>query len=179
MEESNSPMRLPFLILAFALTTAALGRAQRGFEVSTDGGLKGTIPRDFYLEGSAIPVEDRNAVLIETPSGARVLLALVAASGWASRLPHKYSGMLISEGPLSVCGNPLTVGSYAFGLHQSAVPSGSDAEFVLFNQAGREISECVAKKDLRLREPRPIQAIVETSHSARLYLGRYWVELRQ
>jgi hypothetical protein len=172
-------MRLPFLILVFALTVAPLGRAQRGFEVSTDGSLKGTIPRDFYLEGSAIQVEDRNAVLIETPSGARVLLALVVASGWASRLPHKYSGMLISEGPLSICGTPLTVGSYGFGLHRPTGPSGSNAEFVLFNQAGQEISECVAKKDPHLREPRPVQAIVDTPYSARLYLGRYWVQLRQ
>lgn len=172
-------MRVHALILAFVLVVAQLGHGQRGFEVSTHGGLKGTIPRDFYLEGSAIRVEDRNAVLIETPSGARVLFALVVASGWASRLPHKYSGMLISEGPLSVCGTPLLVGSYGFGLHPPARPSGSNAEFVLFNQAGGEISECVAKRDFYLREPRPVQVIVDTADSARLYLGRYWVQLRQ
>lgn len=33
------------------------------------------------------------------------------------------------------------------------------------------------KKALRMREPRPLQVMIESSHSARLYLGRYWVEL--
>jgi hypothetical protein len=170
---------MPLLIAVFAILTAPLCRAQGVFEILGGRRLKDAIPRDFYLEGNAVPVEKRNAALIETPSGARLLVALVVTSGWASQLPHKYSGMLISEGPLSLCGNPLTVGSYGFGLHRPAVTSRSNAQFVLYNQAGQKIWECAVKKNPQLTEPRPIQATVDTPHSARLYLGRYWLELRQ
>lgn len=123
-------------------------------------------------------MDNRNSVVIETSSGVRVLLALVIPSGWASQLPHKYSGILISEGALSLCGNPLTAGSYGFGLHHPAAPSDTDAEFVLYSQAGEKIWECLSKKDLDLKGPQPIQAITDTAHSARLYLGRYWVEMQ-
>jgi hypothetical protein len=178
MKGGNLPARIASSILVFTLAAAPLGLAQGRFEIVTGRKLKAAIPRDFYLEGSAVPVERRNAALVETPSGKRVLLALVVTSGWASQLPHKYSGMLISEGPLSVCGHPLTVGSYGFGLHRPAVESVRDAEFVLYNQGGQRIWECVTKKDLHLREPRPLQAILDTPHSARVYLGRYGLELQ-
>jgi hypothetical protein len=123
-------------------------------------------------------VEKRNAVLIKSPSGTRVLLALVVTSGWASQLPHKYSGMLISEGPMSLCGHPLTVGSYGFGLHRPAFESTGNAEFVLYNQAGQRIWACAATKDLHLTEPRPLQVILDTPRSAQVYLGRYRLELQ-
>jgi hypothetical protein len=178
MKERSFPLRIPFLFLVFMLAAPPIGLAQGGFAILGGRRLKDAIPRDFYLEGNAVPVEKRNALLIETPSGGRVLLALVVTSGWASQLPHKYSGMLISEGLLSVCGNSLAVGSYGFGLHRPALPSSSDAEFILYNQAGHKIWECAAKKNLHLSEPRPLQAILDTPRSARVYLGRYWVELR-
>jgi hypothetical protein len=178
MKPGKLPLRSASSILVLTLAAALLGVAQGGFELVTGRKLRDAIPRDFYLEGSALPVEKRNAVLIKTPSGTRVLLALLVTSGWASQLPHKYSGMLISEGPLSVCGHPLMVGSYGFGLQRQAFESIRDAEFILYNQAGQKIWECLAKKDLRLTEPRPLQAVLDTPHSARVYLGRYGLELR-
>jgi len=178
VKRGSLPLRIASSILVLTLAAAPLGLAQGGFQILTGRKLKDAIPRDFYLEGSALAVEKRNAVLVETPSGKRVLLALIVTSGWASQLPHKYSGMLISEGPLSVCGRRLMVGSYGFGLHRPAVESTRDAQFILYNQAGQRIWGCFAKKDLHLREPRPLQTILETPHSARLYIGRYELELR-
>jgi hypothetical protein len=177
MEEGPLPLRIPCLILVTALAAVPHLLAQGRFEVVGARTLKDAVPRDFYLEGNAVPVEKRNAVLIETPSGARVLAALVVTSGFASRFPQKYSGMLISEGTLSLCSRPLSVGSYGFGLREPAATSNANARFVLYNQAGQKIWECVARKDFRLKEPRPLQAVVDTARLARLYLGRYWIEL--
>ena len=178
MNRRSFPQRILFLTLLFSLAAGPVGLTQNGFRVLTGSGLKYAIPHEFYLEGNAVPVDSRNAVLIETSSGARVLVALVVTSGWASQFPHKYSGILISEGALSLCGNPLTVGSYGFGLHQPAAPSDRDAEFVLYNQAGEKVWECMSRKDLDLKGPRPLQVIPETLHSARIYFGRYSVEIQ-
>jgi hypothetical protein len=178
MKAATLPLRIEYWILVFAIVAAPLGLARGGFEILTGRRLKDAIPRDFYLEGRADPVEKRNAALMETPSGSRVLFALVVTSGWASRFPQKYSGMLISEGRLSVCGHLLMVGSYGFGLHRGSVESDTPAEFVLYNQAGQSLWECAAPKNLHLRAPRPLQAILDSSHSARVYFGRYGLELR-
>lgn len=177
MNRGTQWLRIACSIVVFALAGVPSGFSQGRFRILSTKSLKRAIPRDFYLEGGAVPVEKRNAVLIEAPSGRRVLVCLLVTSGYASQLPQKYSGMLISEGSLSVCGNPLTVGSYAFGMQRPAVSASESAEFVLYNQAGQSIWECAARKDLRLKEPQPLQLIVETDKLARLYLGRDWVEL--
>jgi hypothetical protein len=179
MQDEGYPLPMPILVLFFALAIPGGCLAQGGFELLNRDRLKDATPRDFYLEGSAVPVERRNAVLMESPSGTRVLVALVVTSGFASQSQHKYAGMLISEGSLTVCRNPVSIGSYGFGLRRPAPPSAGDAEFILYNQAGQRMWECVARKDLNLREPRPLQAILDTPDSARVYLGRYWVELRR
>jgi hypothetical protein len=177
MKEGNWPLLVACSVLVLALA-ASLDFAQGTFEIVRGRKLKDAIPHDFYLEGSALPVETRNALLIKTPSGTRVLMALVVTSGWASQLPSKYSGMLISEGMVSLCGHPLMAGSYGFGLHRPAMHSLKGAEFVLYNQAGQKIWDCVTRKDLRLPEPRPLQAVLDSRHLARVYLGRYGLELR-
>jgi hypothetical protein len=164
-------------VLVVGCTSSPLALPQGRFQIIGGRNLTDAIPRDFYLEGSAMRVEKRNAVLIKTPSGARVLVALLVTSGFASRLPHKYVGMLISEGPVALCGSGLSVGSYGFGLRRLPDRNARDAEFLLYNQAGEEIGGCAAKKDLRLKEPRPLQATIAAPGSARLYFGRYWVEL--
>ena len=166
------------MLLLSALATGPLCLAQGRFEVLGGKALNSAVPRDFYLEGNAVPVEKHDAALIRTPSGARVLTALVATTGWASQDPHKYMGLLISEGSLSVCGNRLDAGSYGFGLQRSNANRNSDAEFALYNQAGKKIVGCHVPKDLHLKGPRPLQVVVDSATSARLYLGRYRVELR-
>lgn len=168
--------RVCFLVLLLG-TLSFVGFARGGFEIITGKPLKDAVPRDFYLEGNAIPVERDNAVLIEAPERTRVLFALIVTAGFASRIQQKYSGMLISEGCLSICGKHAGIGSYGFGLHLPPNAGNRDGEFLLYNQAGDQILECDVKKDLQLREPKPLQVIIQSSRSARLYLGRYWLKL--
>lgn len=135
------------------------------------------MPKDFYLEGSAIPTEKRNAVLVRTPAEFRVLFALLDTTGYSSQTQEKYIGMLITEGSLLLGGVQVEVGSYGFGLERPAATSNADGKFVLYNQAGQKVGECVAKKDTTPSEPpRPLQ-LVFSQGKARLYLGRYWLEL--
>jgi hypothetical protein len=116
-------------------------------------------------------------VLVKTPAGARLLFGLIDTTGYSSEIKKKYIGMAIAEGGASVCSVALNVGSYGFGLDKPAPNSDADAHFNLYNQAGEKVGDCDAKKDAKLKQPRPLQVVLEKGAPARLYLGRYWLEL--
>lgn len=152
-------------------------RAQGSYELVNGDAFTRAVPADIYLEGNRIPVEKRNAVLLKTPSGARVVIALIDTTGYSSQIQQKYIGMLITETNLPVCGNSLSVGSYGFGLQRPPSASNADAHFRIYNQAGQAVGECNAKKDDSLKQPRPLA--VATAHgAATLYLGKYGIEIK-
>ena len=153
-------------------------RAQGAFEQLSGKAFESAIPNDFYLEGNRIPVEKRNAALLKTPAGARLVLALIDTTGYSSQIKQKYMGMVITEGTVSVCSVPLSVGSYGFGLEKPAATSSEDAKFFLYNQAGGKVGDCRAKKDNAVKQPKPLNIVLSKEAGARLYLGRYFLELK-
>lgn len=169
--------RLVFVMAVLAMFAPG-ARAQGGFEAVTGKAFDTAMPRDFYLEGNAIPTEKRNAALVKTPAGAQLLFALIDTTGYSSAIKKKYIGMLIAAGSVSVCGNSVGVGSYGFGLDKPAASSDADARFFLYNQAGEKVAECAAKKDPAVKQPRPLQVVTGRDNSAGLMLGRYRVDLR-
>jgi hypothetical protein len=151
--------------------------AQAAFEQMSGKAFESAIPTDFYLEGNRIPVEKRNAVLLKTPAGARLVLALIDTTGYSSQIKQKYIGMVITEGTVSVCSVSLSVGSYGFGMEKPAATSSEDAKFFLYNQAGEKVGDCGAKKDSAIKQPKPLNIVLSKEAGARLYLGRYFLEL--
>ncbi|MGO9272430.1 MAG: hypothetical protein ACLQOO_19740 [Terriglobia bacterium] len=174
-------MRKTFVIAILTMTLGLLAgsfvpaRAQGGYEVVKGKAFDSAMPKDFYLEGNAIPTEKRNAALLKTPAGKRVVVALIDTTGYSSQIRQKYIGMVIAEGAFSVCGQQVTVGSYGFGLDKPAPPSDADAAFHLYNQAGDKLFDCAAKKDTAVKQAQPLQ--VTTSGGTKLVLGKYWLEL--
>ncbi len=166
------------LVLAVLASFPALARAQSAFQPLTGKAFDSALPRDFYLEGNAIPTEKRNAVLLKTPAGARLLVALIDTSGYSSQIQQKYIGMLIAESTVSVCAATVGVGSYGFGLERPGHGSAGEAKLFLYNQAGDKIGECTAQSDGEMKTPRPLQVVLDPVRPARLYLGRYWLELK-
>jgi hypothetical protein len=167
------------LACSILILVAACGviPAQAGFEVVTGKPFDSAFVKDFYLEGNSIPTEKRNAALVKTPAGARVEFALLDTSGYSSQIQEKYSGMIISEGDLSLGGVKLGVGSFGFGTKMPHPPGNADAQVFFYDQAGKKLGECTAKKDSAAKAPRPLQVTV-SGGGARLYLGVYWVELQ-
>jgi hypothetical protein len=165
------------LFVAAYVAACALLPAQSAPEVVTGQAFDSAIVRDFYLEGTAIPVEKRNAALLKTARGARAEIALLDTSGYSSQAQQKYSGMIISEGELSAGGVKLGVGSFGFGTSMPHPPSNADARVFFYDQAGNKIGECTARKDISLKSPRPLQVVVSGGHAS-LYLGIYRLELR-
>lgn len=171
--------KLTIICSWFLLATLAAGVrvscAQGSFEYVTGKDFDNALPKDFYLEGNAIPTQKRNAGLLKTPAGARLVFALLDTSGYSSQVQEKYLGMLISEGSVSVCGNTVSVGSFGFGIVKSGAPG--DGQFVLYDQAGKKVMDCTVKSDAALEHPSPLQVKMATG-KVLLYLGRYLVELK-
>jgi len=173
--------RLPVFLLAIvqvmALFPAIASAAD--FQVVTGKPFDQSVVTNFYLEGQAIPAQKRNATLIKTPAGARVLIALLDTSGYGADITQKYTGLLITEGTLNIAGKALQPGSYGFGLtpvNPGGPPTGSKI-FRVYNQAGGRLIESKATRDELLSRAKPIQVVITKGKPARLYVGRDWVEL--
>jgi hypothetical protein len=151
--------------------------AQGRYELVTGKDFDGAVPKDFYLEGNAIPTEKRNTALLKTPAGSRALFGLIDTTGYSSQIKKKYIGMLITEGELIIKGHKVGVGSYGFGLEKPAAGSSGDGKLMVYNQAGTQVAECSAQRDPDLKQPRPLQ-VVTGADGARLYVERYWVEIK-
>src|SRR5579859_8291906 len=144
------------MVLGTVVAGPQNANAQGSFETVTGKAFDKAMPKDFYLEGNAIPTQARNAALVKTPNGARVLFALIDTAGYSSQIKQKYIGMIITEGRVSICGKAVDVGSYGFGLDRPAARSKDDSKFHLYNQAGTEVASCNAPYDANIRTPRPL-----------------------
>jgi hypothetical protein len=169
-------MRIYGLGLCLAAAAALLG--QNKFEVVTGKAFDSAVPKDFYLEGNAIPTEKRNATLVKTPAGARAVFALIDTTGYSANIVTKYIGMIITEGDLTVCGHKVGVGSYGFGWVLPGTGVDAPGRFALYDQAGAPLTECPAERQGDLKQPRPLQVIVAADGSARLYHGKHYIGLR-
>jgi len=152
--------------------------AQNKFEVVTGKAFDSAVPKDFYLEGNAIPTEKRNAVLVKTPAGARALFALIDTTGYAASITAKYVGMIVTEGDLALCGHKVTVGSYGFGWALPGTGVDAPGKFSLYNQAGAPVADCASDRQSDLKLPRPLQVIVAPDGYARLYHGKHFIGLQ-
>lgn len=173
-------MRVAILWAAAVVLCGAWCRgawAQKPFEIVTGKAFDSAVPKDFYLEGNAIPVEKRNAVLVKTPAGARALFALIDTAGYAASVQSKYVGMIIAEGDLSICGHKIGVGSYGFGWALPATGVDAPGKFMLYNQAGAAVADCTAQRQGDLKMPRPLQVVVNPAGPARLYHGKHYILL--
>jgi len=162
-----------FLLL---LLTVSMLPAQSKFEVVTGKEFDSAMPKDFYLEGNAIPTQKRNANLVHLPSGARALFALIDTTGYSADIIAKYVGMIITEADVSICGTKVTVGSYGFGWARPGTGVDQPGKFSLYNQAGAKVTECSSPRDANLKQPRPLQ-VIPSGGAAKLYFGRHYVEM--
>jgi hypothetical protein len=151
--------------------------AQGKFEVVTGKDFDSAVPKDFYLEGNAIPTEKQFAVLVKTPAGARALFAPIDTAGYSANIVTKYVGMIVTEGTLKVCGHKISVGSYGFGWTLPATGVDAPGKFSLYNQAGAPVADCTSPH-ADLKQPRPLQVIVAEDGSARLYHGKNYIALQ-
>jgi hypothetical protein len=142
----------------------------------------GAIVPSFYLEGNAIPVQKRNAAMLKTPCGKRMVFALLDTSGYSTEVQQKYHGLVTTEKKLSLGGAEVPVGVYGLGLEKAeaegGAPSEAPAKVSVYDIAGQKVAEGTAEYDAKLAQPVPLQVVLEEGKQARLYLGRYCIKLK-
>ena len=138
----------------------------------------GAIVPNFYIEGNAIPVQKRNAVMVKCPAGKRMIFGLLDTSGYSMDVQQKYLGFVTIERKVSLGGAEVPVGAFGLGLQKPAAPSEAPAKVLIYDVAGQKVAEGLAQYDAKLAQPVPLQVVIEKGQAPRLYLGRYFVELR-
>jgi hypothetical protein len=128
--------------------------------------------KDFYLEGNAIPVQQRNTVVLKGADGKRMVFGLLDTSGYSAEVQQKYAGMIIVERKVMVGGAAVGAGAYGFGLHKPTPPEGP-GHLMIYDVGGAKVGEAAAQYDAALAQPVPLQFV-----KGRLYVGRHWVEIK-
>jgi hypothetical protein len=132
--------------------------------------------REFYLEGNAIPTQKRNTVILAGADGKRLVFSLLDTSGYGVEVQQKYAGMMIVERKVTIGGASLLTGAYGFGLQKPTPPEGP-GKLIVYDVGGGKVAETAAQYDAKLPQPVPLQ-VTTGGGAAKLYLGRYWVELK-
>lgn len=138
----------------------------------------GAIVPNFYLEGNAIPVQKRNAAMLKCKCGKRTIFGLLDTSGYSVDVQQKYLGFVTTEKKLSLGGAEVPVGAFGLGLQKPEAPSEAPAKLLVYDVAGQTVAEGSAQYDAKLAQPVPLQVVMEKDAMPRLYLGRYFLELK-
>jgi hypothetical protein len=165
----------PVLAATLVGTSGAPTQAE-GLEVVEGKAFDSGFVKDFYLEGNAIPTQKRNAVMVKTTGGKRMLFALLDTSGYGADIQAKYTGMAIVEEKVSLGAITLGVGAYGFGVKTANPPGDEPATLLFYDVAGQNVGEATVPYDAELAGPVPLQLVTEGG-KAMLYLGRYGVEI--
>jgi hypothetical protein len=172
------------LLLGFVLLAGAwlVGQAEAQMSCQwtqvTGKEFDGAIVPNFYLEGNAIPVQKRNAAMLKCPGGKRMIFALLDTSGYSIDVQQKYHGLVTVEKKISLGGAEVPVGAFGLGLSKPPAPSEAPAKLFIYDVAGQKVAEGTAQYDAKLAQPVPLQIVMEKDQAPRLYLGRYFVELK-
>ena len=174
-------MKLHHLLLLFVGVAAipAFAQPRQPVTLITGKAFDAAVPRDFYLEGNAIPTEKRNAAFLRLPSGGRALFALIDTTGYAQDIQTKYVGMFIIESSMGICGAVLQTGSYGFGWVRPKPGAEEGPGLIsIYDQAGRSVGSCATSPEGKLEQPRPLQVLPGPGGTGRLYYGRQVVVFR-
>lgn len=132
--------------------------------------LNALLPATVYFEGRNAPLQLRNAGGGTFVDNQIIWVSLVDSSGYASSVQERYQFYLVSEGPLRVGKTTLAAGAYGGGFLGD--------RFVIMDLGGHTVAEGAVETDAALSRPRPLRLLMLSPTSARLYLGRHYVQLQ-
>ena len=107
-----------------------------------------------------------------------MLLSTINTAGYSSQIKQKYTGMVITETNITVCGKIIGVGDYGFGLERPAAPSTAATTFRLYNIAGEKLAECAAKKDDSIKQPTPLTVTAVKGGPVKVAFGKDVIEIK-
>lgn len=152
------------LCLLLASSAAAFGQSVSAPALVTGAELAKIMPTSYFFRGLSASVQARNSAALKYSDGFYVLVALVDTSGYSSDIKAKYTGLFITEKPLSFGGQTLLPGQYGMGFNAAG-------KFHIMDVGANELLAADAPKDTKIARPVPLQFVIENGQ-AHLYLGR-------
>ncbi len=159
---------LALLLTIFSLTISGWAQGSPAKGTLAPAELKQLLPHDFFFGGRVAPVQAGQEAGVRLGSGKLLLAALLDTSGYASSLPQKLEGMLITETAVSIGGSQLKPGAYGFGFQAG--------KFNVMDVGDNKVLSVAAQRDEKLRPAVPIK-IVEEGGKYRLYSGKDFVTI--
>jgi len=150
------------LLLAHSLAVLAQSASAPALVSGTE--LTKIMPTSYFFRGLSASVQARNSAALKYSDGFYVLAALVDTSGYSSDIKAKYTGLFITEKPLTFGGQTLLPGEYGMGFN-------ADGKFHVMDVGANELLAAYAPKDTKMTRPVPLQFVVENGQ-VHLYLGR-------
>lgn len=163
------------ILCTLIMMSAAVAQTatNKGITVVSEQRLKQLLPATVFIDGENVPTQERNAALVQLPNGKIFLASLIDTAGYSSSYQEKYSGVLLSQTGFTIGAKSFDAGAYAIGQKK-----GSDSvTLYVYNLGGDQLAELPAQRQSDLRPLKPLQVVVSSDGSARLYLGPYYVAL--
>ena len=161
---------LPFVTVAVLLVSSLAWAQKSGVQVQPEDKLAKFLPATVFLDGENVPVQQRNAVLVEI-DGKKTVITLLDTSGYSSAFQAKYIGAILTQGALKLGTKTLTPGSYGFGQTKTGEHDNAKVTLHIYDIGGKELGQVETERTADMKGVRPIQVIADKDGSAQLYLG--------
>jgi hypothetical protein len=126
------------------------------------------LPATVFYCGQTATTQERNSGGVKFTDGHYVWASLVDTSGYSTGIAAKYQAYLITEVPIHIGGQRLTVGAYGIGFI-------AGNKFVVTDLGAHDVFTASSKNDPDLKRPTPLQVLPNPAHGFRLYAGRAYV----
>ncbi len=167
MKKYERNLILGLAVIVMIASGTIVASAQDAVTILEGAALTRVVPAGFYYQGLTAPTQMRNAAAARFGEKRYVIAALVDTAGYAADVRAKYEGFFITDSPIKIGGNDLSVGAYGFGFS-------SDGKMHILDLAGNEVLSTTTTKDNELKRPRPLM-MAKAGDGLRFYNGKDYV----
>ena len=146
-------------LVAVALVLGAVAQKAPAPGILKPTELKELVPQNYFFGGRLAPVQPGQAAGVRFSNGKLFLAALLETSGYATSLPQKLQGLLITEIPVTIGGSELNPGEYGFGFN--------DGKFVIMDVGTSTVQSVAAQRDEKMRPAVPLKIVEEGKSEAK------------
>ena len=161
-----------FVAVAVLIASSSLWAQKGGVQVQPEDKLAKFLPATVFLDGENVPTQKRNAVLVEM-DGKKAIVSLIDTAGYSSAYQEKYTGVILTQGPVKIGAKTLAAGAYGFGQSKAGEHDKAAVTIHVYDIGGNKVAEIPTEREADMKGVRPVQVVAGADGSAKLYLGPY------
>ncbi|MGZ4789843.1 MAG: hypothetical protein ACXVZV_07780 [Terriglobales bacterium] len=165
-----------FLAVAVMIGTSLAWGQKDAIQVQSQDQMAKFLPATVFLDGENVPTQKRNAVLVDL-GGKKTIISLVDTSGYSSAYQQKYSGVILTQGPVKIGSATLAPGAYGFGETKAGDQDKAAVTLHIYDLGGKEVAQVPTEREPDMKGVRPVQVKTGSDGTASLYLGPYHASL--